>query len=366
MPRARHWARGLGALLLLACTASVEAGDGLHLAAGWRAVQVASWEHNRPDMLHLSADGRVLYLSFENRKPSRPSLGRIHLREHPETEYLLDGLLAADGLRLDAQGGLWLGEEVSGGRLWHVPDVASMPASQHADRQRGHASWPMLRVVEEAGRMAYEGLCFSADGRYLYLLDEWRDGALYRLDRRTRVLRVFHRRQGWLRIRQPELARLQALRLGAERFHRGEDMERLPDGTILFAETSTGVIHRLDDRGEKPQVQAFLRHPAIEHPDNLEWDRHRRWLWITDDSRLSELWVWDGEAFQRIASTRQGEITGVESADDGRIWINLQGQRKGMDQTLRLLPPSSDVLSRNTIHPFKQVLSRPSREPSRW
>ncbi|MDQ6979652.1 MAG: hypothetical protein Q9M09_05650, partial [Mariprofundaceae bacterium] len=109
---------------------------------------------------------------------------------------------------------------------------------------------------------------------------------------------------------------------------------------ILFAETDTGIIHLLDDTGPRPTVAPFLHSPDIQHPDNLEWDDHRQGLWITDDSRLSELWFWDGRDFQRVVSDTGGEITGVESHSDGRVWINLQGQHHGEDQTVLLTPVS--------------------------
>ncbi len=323
-------------LLLAACSPQQPVDNGLRLTDGWHARVIANWQHDRPDMLHLSADEQTLYLSFENIKSSKPALGRIMPGSTNRAERLLYGLKAGDGLRLDAHGRLWLGEETSGGYLWMIAHPEHLLAAQHIDRENIATLPKTIRRVNNAGRMAHEGLAFSTDGRFLYLLDEWHHGALYRLRLADEQLRVFHRQQGWLPVQQPAQARSTALHLHAATFQRGEDMELMPDGTLLFAETSTGIIQQLDDRGSKPVVRPFLHDAAIAHPDNLEWDRQRHCLWITDDSRLSELWRWDQHGFQRIAHTDVGEITGVETASDGRIWINLQGQRQGQDQTIEL------------------------------
>lgn len=328
---------------LFACYAQNEtAFSDLDVDGNWRVQGVAEWQHDRPDMLQLSADRETLFLSFENKARTiqrirqLPALGRIKLKTGA-SEVMLRGLLAADGLRLDQHGDLWLGEEVADGHVWHIRHPQSLPAEQSIIRTEQKSSHPDVTIVQAAGRMSHEGLVFSRDGRYLYLLDEWKYGALYRLQQANQKLQVFHRNKGWLAIQQPMFARQEAQRIGAARFNRGEDMERLPDGQILFAETDTGIIHILDDRAAKPTVKPWLQHKGIEHPDNLEWDEHRQWLWITDDSKPSELWVWDGNIFHRIVRNRNGEITGVETHPDGRVWINLQGEKKGMDQTVLLL-----------------------------
>ncbi len=333
-------------LLLTACGRYYYPVDnGLKLADGWHIKVIARWQRDRPDMLQLNADQHTLYLSFENTKSNKPAFGRIMLGDTPRVERLLYGLKAGDGLRLDAHGNVWLGEETSGGHLWMIAHPEHLLVAQHIDRENIATLPKTIRRVDHAGRLAYEGFAFSANGRFLYLLDEWHHGALYRLRLADEQLYVFHRQQGWLPVPQPVQARSIALRLHAATFQRGEDMELMPDGTLLFAETSTGMIQQLDDRGSKPVVRPFLHHAAIAHPDNLEWDRYRHCLWITDDSRRSELWRWDQQhGFQRIAHTDVGEITGVETASDGRIWINLQGQRQGQDQTVELFRLPLDVV----------------------
>ena len=67
-----------------------------------------------------------------------------------------------------------------------------------------------------------------------------------------------------------------------------------------------------------------------------EWDTVRNWLWISDDDKPSHLWAWDGKALSEIARHGMAEITGVESAADGAIYINLQRRIGGPDLTLRL------------------------------
>jgi len=316
--------------------------QGVCVAQGWKLTTVTSWQHNRPDMLQLSADSHYLYLSFENGTndaSTRPALGRINL-ETGRGDYLLYGLVAGDGLKMDPYGNLWLGEEVKNGQVWRIEQPDRLPVQQFAHRGLRQASHPSVAFILTAGLMAHEGLAFSASGQYLYLLDEWKHGSLYRFTVATEQLQVFHQQQGWLTMTQPTRVRADASSLGAATFNRGEDMELLPDGRILFAETNTGIIHVLDDRGAQPSVRPFLQHPDIQHPDNLEWDTHRQGLWVTDDSTLSELWFWDGRNFQRVVSDTNGEITGVESHPDGRVWINLQGQQHGEDQTVRLTQTS--------------------------
>ncbi len=329
-------------LLLPACHWSDNnVSSGLFVNKNWHAESIALWNHDRPDMLHLSKDGTMLFLSFENKGISKgmlqesPALGRIDLQTGA-SEILLRGLVASDGLRLDSQGDLWLGEEFSDGYVWHIHQPQSLPAEQHIKREKKISSHPNITLANGAGRMSHEGLAFSRDGQYLYLLDEWHHGGLYRLHQTSKQLQVFNKDEGWLAIAHPDDARVEAQKIGATPFNRGEDMETLPDGRIAFAETETATIHILDDSGKRPTVLPWLRFKDIEHPDNLKWDQHRNWLWITDDSQPSELWVWDGTLFHRILTYHHGEITGVETDLDGRVWINLKGETNRMDQTILL------------------------------
>ncbi len=139
----------------------------------------------------------------------------------------------------------------------------------------------------------------------------------------------------WHVISGPMQAREAARRLHAMHFNRIEDMETLPDGRILMAETGTGRILLLDDRSAHPAISTYLHDTNIAHPDNLAWDARRKWLWITDDSSPSALWAWDGRQMMRIASHAHAEITGVLALGDN-IYLNLQNRKNGPELTLRL------------------------------
>ena len=157
-------------------------------------------------------------------------------------------------------------------------------------------------------------------------------------------MEVFHSTEGWLEINTPVDARFKAEVLHGKYFSRLEDMELLPDGRVLMAETgsksSSGRIWVLDDRRSNskamPKLSSYLEHSGLNHPDNLEWDQKRGWLWITDDSSPSKLWAWDGDKMMQIASHSFAEITGVESSPDGSIYFNLQHNAFGSDLTLKI------------------------------
>ncbi|MDQ7010387.1 MAG: hypothetical protein Q9M29_01065 [Mariprofundaceae bacterium] len=323
-------------MLLGAC----DHGHGLTTAPEWKAETIAEWNDARPDMLVLSGDKRFLFVSFETRQNQlAPSLGRINLHAG-EQEILLYGLARADGLKMDQSGKLWIGEEVADGEIWTIHEPEMLPAGQRVDRNRHVASHQDIVAVPSAGRFSHEGLAFSNDGRYLYLADEWIEGCLYRFILKEQKLQVLHKSRGWLDIERAGEARLYAEKSHGRIFRRLEDMEPLPDGRILMAETGRdgehGRILALDNRGDAPVVSLFLADTRLHHPDNLEWDEKRGWLWITDDDEPSVLWAWDGKELQRIAWHDHAEITGVESAADGAIYVNLQGRSFDPDLTVRL------------------------------
>jgi len=324
-------------LLLTAC----ESGNGgIRLAEGWRAEMIAECGDERPDMLVLSTDGRFLFQSCEGKANLlTPSLARIELATG-RRDILLYGLHRADGLSMAPDGSLWVGEEAADGHVWHVRDAAGLAPGQRADRQRLTSSSDQVRPVVMAGRFAHEGIAFSVDGRFAYLADEWKEGCVYRLRLRDRRLQVLHVAKGWLDIADPQEARIQAERLHGQIFNRIEDMERLPDGRILMAETDAGRILVLDDRHGFPHVATFLQDRRIAHPDNLEWDARRGWLWITDDSRPSQVWAWDAKSLHRIAWHESSELTGLESDDAGNIYLNVQYRWFWPALTLRLAGPA--------------------------
>jgi len=325
------------AILLSAC----DNDHGLTMTPEWKAEIIAEWNDARPDMLVLSGDKRYLFVSFETRQNQlAPSLGRINLHTG-EQEILLYGLARADGLKMDQSGNLWIGEEVADGGIWSIHEPEMLPAGQRVDRNRHVGSHQNIMAVLPAGRFSHEGLAFSNDKRYLYLADEWIEGCLYRFILKEQKLQVLHKSRGWLDIGRAAEARLYAEKSHGRIFRRLEDMESLPDGRILMAETGSDAEHgrilALDDRGEAPVVSLFLADARLHHPDNLEWDDKRGWLWITDDDDPSVLWAWDGKKLRRIALHEHAEITGVESAPDGAIYVNLQGRAFGPDLTVRLV-----------------------------
>jgi sugar lactone lactonase YvrE len=322
-------------LPLLYAQLAIADDSGLMLQQGWKEHMITECADDMPDMLLLSKDKQYLYQSCETKSNMMsPSLARIHIATG-KREILLYGLSRADGMRFAADGSIWLGEEQPKGMIWHIKQPDKLQTGQRVDRVRLKSSSKQVQAVLSAGIFSHEGLTFSQDGKYLYLADEWAKGCLYRLTLKNNVLAVFHVKKGWLTIKSPENSRIEAEKLDGRWYNRMEDMELMPDGSILIAETGTGNILKLDDSGDKPTVTTFLQHDAIEHPDNLEWDNKRGWLWISDDSIRSELWAWDGQKFQRIAYHDTAEITGLES-DNGTIYFNLQHRRFAPDLTLKI------------------------------
>jgi sugar lactone lactonase YvrE len=308
---------------------------GLELTSGWHAHSVVVWKNIRPDMLALSPDGKWLYISCEtNASILAPSLVAIDL-ETGGPRILISGLMRADGLKFAPDGSLWIGEEFPQGLIWRIADVGRLPVRQTVDRARMVSSHPAIAPFRAAGRFAHEGITFSQDKRFAYLADEAVRGSLYRLTLNTRHMDVLSADKGWVAISPALDIRNQAEHLQARTFNRIEDMETLPDGRILMAETGTGSILVLNDADNDPEIEEYLHDSRIAHPDNLAWDAVRKWLWITDDSSPSSLWAWDGQKLIHIATHRHAEITGVLAVNN-TIYLNLQGRSDGPELTLRL------------------------------
>jgi len=319
-------------LALAAC--SLDA-IGIDLAPGWKAQSLVAWRNMRPDMLALSPDGQWLYMSCETSAGLLvPSLAVIHLPSGRHN-VLLNGLHRADGLKFAPDGSLWIGEEFDQGMIWRVTEPNTLQEEQRVDRSTLESSHPAIAPLAAAGVFSHEGIAFSRDGRFAYLADEWKEGCLYRYELLSRKLEVLHKEKGWLPITQPDDARINAERLHGRLFNRLEDLETLPDGRILMAETGTGRVLALDDRGDQPLISLYLEDPSLHHPDNLAWDEQRQWLWITDDDKPSRLWVWDGRSLSQIAKHAHSEITGV-LVHQGKVYLNLQGSLTGPDITLQL------------------------------
>lgn len=326
------------AILMLATSCTTD--TGLDLAPGWQVEVISKWQDEKPDMLVFSNDSKTLFVSCETTADMlSPSLARIDLKSG-ERETMLYGLNRGDGLKMDQHGDLWLGEEVEDGHIYKITSPERIPAEQRSDRARLVSSHPDIAPILSAGRFSHEGLAFSLDGKHLYLADEWKEGCLYRYTLSTGLLEVFHSSKGWLKINTPDDSRFKAEVLHGKYFNRLEDLETLPDGRILLAETGSnsdhGRIWILDDRKNKPAIEHYFEHSDLIHPDNLEWDEKRNLLWITADHSPSALWRWDGKVLTQIASHSFGEITGIESSRDGSLYFNLQHNTFGPDLTLRI------------------------------
>jgi len=326
--------------LLFLFTACTPADRSLELASGWKGRVIAEWRDSMPDMLLLDSERQLLYVSCETAANLlAPSLARIDLKSG-NREILLYGLARADGLKMAADGSLWLGEEVPGGAVWRIGHPHLLPPGQRIDRDLDQASHPDLLRQTAAGRMAHEGLAFSGDGRFLYLADEWSEGCLFRLELASGALSVLTA-SGWVAVSGND-TRIEAERKHGRLFDRIEDLERLPDGRIALAETGNGDaqgrVLLLSD-GDTPTITTLIADAGLHHPDNLEWDAARRWLWISDDDSPSQLLAWDGTKLMRMARSETAEITGVESGPDGAIYLNLQHARSGPDMTLQLRGP---------------------------
>ncbi|HCS13844.1 MAG: hypothetical protein COS82_04765 [Zetaproteobacteria bacterium CG06_land_8_20_14_3_00_59_53] len=315
---------------------------GLEMSAGWEKRSVAVWRNTRPDMLALSPNGKWLYISCETTAATNaPSLVAINM-ETGRQHFLLFGLMRADALKFAPDGSLWIGEEFPEGLIWRISDVDKLPAEQSVDRLNLLASNDSLQPYRPAGRFAHEGLSFSLDGKFAYLADEQEEGGIYRLRLTDRSLSVLDRDMRWQAVTEPLEARAAATRAQAATFNRLEDMETLPDGRILLAETDTGKILALTEHGDTASIETLLHDERIVHPDNLAWDAKRRLLWITDDDKPSALWAWDGRQASRIALHKKAEITGVLPVGDD-IYINLQGVKGGPELTVRIFEkPAQD------------------------
>jgi len=306
--------------ILAACNSNP---TGIQMQSGWQARSLAAWHDHNPDMMVFSHDGKWLYISCETQGGLlSPSLVSINM-ETNQQQVLLYGLAHADALKLSPDGSLWLGEETDDGRIWRITEPYKLPPEQRVDRQRLQSSNPAIAPLLHAGIFSHEGITFSQDSRYAYMADEWKEGCIYRYDMMVHKLYVLHKKKGWIAIREPNNARIDAEKLHAWYFNHIEDMETLPDGRILLAETGTGKILVLDDQHNHPHLQTWLENNNLIHPDNLAWDEKRGWLWITDDDKPSYLWAWDGKELHEIAHHNNAEITGVTVHGDD-IYINLQ------------------------------------------
>ncbi|MDQ6952090.1 MAG: hypothetical protein Q9M15_00990 [Mariprofundaceae bacterium] len=319
-------------LLLTSCTLNP---TGIQLNPAWTSHSLSAWHNHHPDMIVVSQDKKWLYISCEsNASLLAPSLLAINI-ETGKQHILLFGLHKADALKMAPDGSLWLGEEFKDGLFWRITEPDKLPSEQRVDRATLASSSPAIMPLHRVGNFKHEGLTFSKDGRFAYMADEWKEGCIYRYNLHSHQLKVLHKDKGWLTIRDAKNARLDAEKLHGQYFNRIEDMETLPNGQVLLAETKTGRILMLDDSQALPKVTTWLEDDALIHPDNLAWDEKRGWLWITDDNDPSFLWAWDGQHLREIARHDSGEITGV-TLHGSDVYINLQRSFGQVEVLLRL------------------------------
>jgi len=287
-------------------------------------------------MMVASHDHHYLYISCENRASlTAPSLYLYSMKSGRST-LLISGLNRADALKAAPDGSLWLGEEFDHGLIWRIAEPDKLPDEQIIQRDTLRSSHPAIAPLSRTGQFAHEGIAFSLDGNYAYLPDEDPHGSLYRYRMHPpHLLQVAGKNHQWQTISDPMQARAIATRLGALQFNRMEDAEVLPNGHLIIAETDAPRILEVIDHGTWMEIRTYLDDPRIHHPDNLAWDASRQILWITDDSKPSKLWAWDGRTLQQIALHPHAEITGVLPFK-GDILINLQGRDDGPELTLRL------------------------------
>lgn len=308
---------------------------GLNLEPGWNSRPVVVWRNAHPEMLALSPDGKWLYASCDTKgNEDLPSLAAINLKTS-SYQILVSGLVRVDGLKFAPDGSLWIGEKFPQGLIWRVADVDHFPVGQKVDRARMVSNHPGIAPFYAAGRFAHEGIAFSRNKQFAYLADAAVKGSLYRLSLRTHQMQVLLADQRWSAIFSTRDIPHETKQLQVRAFNQIEDMETLPDGRILISEAGTKKILVLSDTDKHPVIDEYLYDSRIAHPDNLAWDATRQWLWISDDSKPSQLWVWNGQKLLHIATHKYAKITGVLPI--GKIvYINLQNRSDGPELTLRL------------------------------
>ena len=224
------------------------------------------------------------------------------------------------------------------------------------------------------GSLTHEGIEHDDQGN-IYLVDEDDAGAIYRFvpehpgnlaSGRLFALRVAEEAQTglgeWIPLeldRKTFDARSAARTLGATRYCRPEDLERI--GTTLYAaltcEEDEGAILSIPLGTEKPDVHYFvkpgknvaaenslLRRTGFRHPDNLADGPDGR-LWITEDTAPGDIWVaspdrdGDGRSdrVELFASLRdkKAEPSGIYfGGTPARLFVAIQHSSTGNDKTL--------------------------------
>jgi len=320
--------------MLLALGACQIDGTGLVTAPGWTTHSLGAWKNLTPNQMALSADGRWLYFGSETSEFTTVAGVAALNANNGHTHILIQGLSNVNGMRFAPDGSLWVAEGGDQGEIWRMAEPGHFPDDQRVNALERESTHPGFAPYRFAGRFAHRAVAFSADKRFAYLADAANGGSLFRLDLRARKLTVLHQKKGWLEV-IPEDAVIAARKMGAIRFDSISDIERLPDGGLLLAESGSGKILKLDDDSEKPILTTWLQRDALHHPGDLAWDELRQWWWIADEGTPSTLWAWDGHRLHDIVHHPASRISGVLVAG-GKVYVNLQRGRNNPSMTFIL------------------------------
>jgi len=321
-------------LLLVLISACQINATGLVLAPGWSYHSLGAWKHLMPNHMAMGAKSRWLYFGSALSEHSAVAGVAALNVENGHTHVLVEGLRNVNGMAFAPDGSLWVAEGGDQGLIWRMAEPARFPDEQRVDTVSRESTHPGFASFRFAGRFAHKAIAFSANHRFAYLADAGLGGSLYRLDMHARKLAVFHHDKGWLPV-VPEDAVLAAHKLAADRFQSISDIERLPDGRLLLAESGSGRILMLDDQSKKPMLTTWLKRDALRHPGDLAWDASRQWLWITDAATPSSLWAWDGHHLHQMVHHPVSTISGVLVAD-GTVYVNIQLGRNNPSMTFIL------------------------------
>jgi len=309
---------------------------GLVISPGWSYHSLGAWKQMMPNKMALGADGRWLYFGSElNEYSGTATLAALNV-ESGRTRILVEGLRNVLGLGFAPDKSLWVAEGEARGEIWRMVDAAHFPEDQRVIAPSGNSTHSDFSSFLQAGRFAHRAIAFSADHHFAYLADMVRGGYLYRLDLSTRVLAALHEHKGWLTV-DAEDAVAMASQQGAQAFNAISDIERLPDGTLLLAESGAGQILQLDDGSNEPTMSIWLKHDGLkknglkqdglQQPVDLSWDASRNWLWIADQGTPSTLWVWDGHSLSDVVHHPAAQIGGVLASPSGSVYVSLQRSR---------------------------------------
>lgn len=327
----------LGASLLFACALDP---IGLNLQPGWKVTSVEAWKHLQPEDVVISADEQWLYATYNDPEAlNTPSILRANLKNDRHHSIIV-GLYHAQGLALDHGGSLWINEDFPQGLLWRIAEPQKINEEIQLDRRATLSGYGAIAQIRQAGLFSKFGMVTSADDRFLYLSEHSQQGHLFRLDTRHNHLEVLGK-NGWLALAEENIPE-QASHLSDRILQHPAGMTRMADGRLLIAESGTGKIFILDDRGNAPKLEPWLTSNEINSPVYLAWDTYRQWLWIADAGTPSRLLAWDGRQVFEVANHDKARIRGLSVAGK-HLYFCLQRDDIGPQLILKLEETSPPV-----------------------